>query len=133
VDDANSSVSADNLIHVFRSLPESPTLVVTGMPLDNIVTALNRLGDESGSPVLPHLRNLYAHGIGDSSLGLSRFLGQRLEPDLPILQIVCAASLKNTVGTRYGDIRAIEDLTPGEFQNHLLFQGLYSYIVQNMD
>jgi hypothetical protein len=114
-DDANSSISANNLIHVFRSLPELETLVVTGMPLDNIVTALNRLRDESDGPVLPHLRNLYTRGIGDTSLGLSRFLGQRLEPDLPVPQIVCAASLKNTVGTRYGDIRAIEDLTPGEF------------------
>ena len=114
-DDSNSSVSADNLIHVFRSLPELETLVVTGMPLDNIVTALNRLRDESDSPILPHLRNLYTRGIGDSSLGLTRFLGQRLEPDLPVPQVVCAASLKNTVGTRYGDIRAIEDLNPGEF------------------
>ena len=114
-DDANSSVSADNLIHVFRCLPELETLVITGMPLDNIVTALNRLRDESDDPVLPRLRSLYTRGIGDNSLALTRFLGQRLEPDLPVPQVVCSAPLKNTVGTRYGDIRAIEDLTPGEF------------------
>ncbi|KAH9041496.1 hypothetical protein EDB83DRAFT_2524129 [Lactarius deliciosus] len=114
-DDANSTVSADNLIHVFRCLPELATLVVTGMPLDNVVTALNRLRDESERPVLRHLRNLYTRGIGDNSLALTRFLGQRLEPELPVPQVVCAASLKNTVGTRYGDIRAIEDLKSGEF------------------
>jgi len=83
--------------------------------LDNIVTALNRLRDESERPVLPHLRNLYTRGIGDNSLALTRFLGQRLEPELPIPQVVCAASLKNAIGTRYGDIRAIEDIKPGEF------------------
>jgi len=114
-DDANSRVSPDNLVHVFRCLPELETLVVTGMPLDNVVTALNSLRDESQSPVLRRLRNLYTRGIGDNTLTLTRFLGQRLESELPVPQVVCAASLKNSVGTRYGDIRAIEDLKPGEF------------------
>ncbi|KAI0253374.1 hypothetical protein BJV78DRAFT_1351755 [Lactifluus subvellereus] len=114
-DDANSSVSVDNLFHVFRCLPELDTLVVTGMPLDNVVAAMNRLRDDSGRPVLRRLRNLYVRGIGESSLGLIRFLGQRLEPELPVPQVVCPTSLRSSVGTRYGDIRAVEDLKPGEF------------------
>jgi F-box-like len=114
-DDSNSSVSADNLFYVFRCLPELETLVVTGMPLDNVVAALNRLRDNSESPVLRRLRYLYTRGIGENSLPLTRFLGQRLEPELPVPQIVCQASLKNGVGMRYGDVRAIEDLKPGEF------------------
>ncbi len=114
-DDSNSSVSVDNLVHVFRCLPQLETLVVTGMPLDNVVTALNRLRDESDGPVLRQLRYLYTRGIGGNSLPLTRFLGQRLEPELPVPQVVCPASLKSSVGTRYGDIRAIEDLKPGEF------------------
>ncbi|KAI0297341.1 hypothetical protein BC826DRAFT_1001325 [Russula brevipes] len=100
-DDGNSSVSVDNLFHVFQRLPELETLVVTGMPLDNIVTALNRLRDDSEEPVLRRLRYLYTRGIGESSLPLTRFLGQRLEPELPVPQIVCPASLKNAVGTRF--------------------------------
>jgi hypothetical protein len=114
-DDSNSSVSADNLFYVLRCLPELETLVVTGMPLDNVVAALNRLRDNSESPVLRRLRYLYTRGIGENSLPLTRFLGQRLEPELPVPQIVCPASLKNGVGMRYGDVRAIEDLKPGEF------------------
>ena len=58
---------------------------------------------------------LYTRGIGENSLPLTRFLGQRIEPELPVPQIVCPASLKNGVGVRYGDVRAIEDLKPGEF------------------
>ena len=114
-DDSNSSVSADNLIHVFRCLPELETLVVTGMPLDNVVAALNRLRDDSDGPVLRRLRHLYTRGIGENSLPLTRFLGQRLEPELPVPQVVCTGSLKNAVGTRFGDVRAIDDLKPGEF------------------
>jgi hypothetical protein len=114
-DDTNSSVSMDNLFHVFRCLPELETLVVTGMPLDNVVAALNRLRDDSDGPVLRRLRYLYTRGIGGNSLSLTRFLGQRLEPELPVPQVVCPASLKNAIGTRYGDVRAIEDLKPGEF------------------
>ena len=114
-DDSNSSVSADNLFHVFRCLPELETLVVTGMPLDNVVAALNRLRDDSQGPVLQRLRYLFTRGIGENALPLTRFLGQRLEPELPVPQVVCPASLKNSVGTRYGDVRAIEDLKPGEF------------------
>jgi hypothetical protein len=114
-DDTNSSVSADNLFHVFRCLPELETLVVTGMSLNNVVTAMNRLRDDSERPVLRRLCKLYVRGIGESSLPLTRFLGQRLESELPVPQVVCSVSLKNSVGTRYGDIRAIEDLKPGEF------------------
>jgi F-box-like len=114
-DDANSSVSVDNLSHVFRCLPELETLVVTGMPLNNVVAAMHRLRDDSERPVLRRLRNLFVRGIGESSLALTRFLGQRLEPELPIPQVVCPASLRNSVGTRYGEIRVIEDLKPGEF------------------
>jgi hypothetical protein len=114
-DDGNPSVSADNLFHVFRCLPELETLVVTGMPLDNVVAALNRLRDESPGPILRQLRYLYTRGIGENALSLMRFLGQRLEPELPVPEIVCPASLKDSVGTRYGDVRAIEDLKPGEF------------------
>ena len=114
-DDGNPNISVENLLHVFRCLPELETLVVTGMPLDNVVAALNRLRDDSDGPVLRRLRYLYTRGIGQNTLPLTRFLGQRLEPELPVPQVVCPASLKNSVGTRYGDVRAIEDLTPGEF------------------
>jgi len=114
-DDGNSTVSADNLFHIFRCLPELETLVVTGMPLDNVVAALNRLRDESEEPILRRLRYLYTRGIGENALALTRFLGQRLEPELPVPQVVCPASLKDSVGTRYGDVRALEDLKPEEF------------------
>ncbi|KAI9454500.1 hypothetical protein F5148DRAFT_426186 [Russula earlei] len=114
-DDGNSTVSVDNLFHVFQCLPELETLVVTGMPLDNVVAALSRLRDDSEEPILRRLQNLYTRGIGENALPLTRFLGQRLEPELPVPQVVCPASLKSSVGTRYGDVRAIEDLKPGEF------------------
>ncbi|KAI0263087.1 hypothetical protein BC834DRAFT_889045 [Gloeopeniophorella convolvens] len=133
-DDANSSVSAENLFYVFRCLPELETLVVTGMPLDNVVAALNRLRDESDRPVLPHLRNLYTRGIGENGLALTRFLGQRLEPDLPVPQIVCTAPLKTAVGTRFGDVKAIEDLKPGEFPKPFAVpKPMYDFLKMNLE
>ncbi|KAH9019088.1 hypothetical protein EDB85DRAFT_1896897 [Lactarius pseudohatsudake] len=109
-DGENQTISADNLTHVFRSLPAIDTLVVTGMPLDNAVSALARLRDELQTPVLPQLRSLYVRGIGTDALALMRYMGQRLEPGLPNPRIVCPASLKGSVGSRFGEVEAIEDL-----------------------
>lgn len=106
----NQSISADNLTHVFRSLPAVETLVVTGMPLDNVVAALARLRDELHSPVLPRLRSLYVRDIGPDALALMRYMGQRLEPGLPVPRIVCPASLRGSVGSRFGEVEAVEDL-----------------------
>ncbi|KAH9005633.1 hypothetical protein EDB86DRAFT_1467650 [Lactarius hatsudake] len=109
-DGENQTISADNLTHVFRSLPAIDTLVITGMPLDNVVSALARLRDELQTPVLPQLRSLYVRGIGTDALALMRYMGQRLEPGLPNPRVVCPASLKGSVGSRFGEVEAIEDL-----------------------
>jgi hypothetical protein len=109
-DGENQTISADNLTHVFRALPAIETLVVTGMPLDNVVTALARLRDELQNPVLPQLRDLYVRGIGADALALMRYMGQRLEPGLPNPRVVCPASLKGSVGSRFGEVEAIEDV-----------------------
>jgi hypothetical protein len=85
----NQTISSDNLTHVFRSLPAIDTLIVTGMPLDNVVTALARLRDEPQTPVLPQLRSLFVRGTGTDALALMRYMGQRLEPGLPNPRIVC--------------------------------------------
>ena len=109
-DGENQTISSDNLTHVFRSLPAIDTLVVTGTPLDNVVSALARLRDELQSPVLPQLRSLFVRGIGTDALALMRYMGQRLEPGLPDPRVVCPASLRGSVGSRFGEVEAIEDL-----------------------
>ena len=109
-DGENQTISSDNLTHVFRSLPAIDTLVVTGTPLDNVVSALARLRDELQSPVLPQLRGLFVRGIGTDALALMRYMGQRLEPGLPDPRVVCPASLRGSVGSRFGEVEAIEDL-----------------------
>ena len=109
-DGENQTISSDNLTHVFRSLPAIDTLVVTGTPLDNVVSALACLRDELQSPVLPQLRNLFVRGIGTDALALMRYMGQRLEPELPDPRVVCPASLRGSVGSRFGEVEAIEDL-----------------------
>ena len=109
-DGENQTISSDNLTHVFRSLPAIETLVVTGMPLDNVVSALARLRDELQSPVLPQLKSLFVRGIGTDALALMRYMGQRLEPGLPNPRVVCPASLRDAVGSRFGEVEAIEDL-----------------------
>ncbi|KAI9462841.1 hypothetical protein BJY52DRAFT_115229 [Lactarius psammicola] len=108
-DGENQTISADNLTHVFRTLPTIHTLVVTGMPLDNVVSALARLRDELQAPVLPQFRSLYVRDIGADALALMRYMGQRLEPGLPNPRVVCPASLKDLVGSRFGEVEAIED------------------------
>ena len=109
-DGENQTISSDNLTHVFRSVPAIDTLVVTGTPLDNVVSALARLRDELQSPVLPQLRGLFVRGIGTDALALMRYMGQRLEPGLPDPRVVCPASLRGSVGSRFGEVEAIEDL-----------------------
>ena len=113
-DGENQTMSAENLTHVLRCLPRIETLVVTGMPLDNVVSALAALRDEqqlqSPPVVLPRLRSLYVRGIGADALALMRYVGQRLEPGLPDPRIVCPASLKSALGSRFGEVQAIEDL-----------------------
>jgi hypothetical protein len=106
----NQTISSDNLMHVFRSLPAIDTLVVTGMPLDNVVTALASLRDELQTPVLPQLRSLFVRGTGTDALALMRYMGQRLEPGLPNPRVVCPASLRRSVESRFGEVEAIEDL-----------------------
>jgi len=74
-DASGLSVGSISLFRVFQRPPELKTLVVTGMPSDNIVAALNRLRDDSEGPViLRRLRYLYTRGIGENSLSLTRFL-----------------------------------------------------------
>ncbi|KAF8260304.1 hypothetical protein EI94DRAFT_1748891 [Lactarius quietus] len=109
-DGDNQTISADNLTHVFRSFPAIDTLVVTGMPLVNVVSAFASLRDEMQNPILSQLRNLYVRGIGADALALMRYMGQRLEPGLPNPRVVCPASLKESVGSRFGEVEAIEDL-----------------------
>ena len=118
-DGENQTISADNLTHVFRSLPAIDTLVITGMPLDNVVSALARLRDELQAPVLPQLRSLYVRKIGADPLALMRYMGQRLEPGLPNTRVVCPASLKGSVGSRFGEVEAIEDLSAEGFPRPL--------------
>ena len=118
-DGENQSISSDNLTHVFRSLPAIETLVVTGMPLDNIVSALTRLRDELQSPVLPQLKSLFVRRIGTDALALMRYMGQRLEPGLPNPRVVCPASLRDSLGSRFGEVEAIEDLGAGGFPRPL--------------
>ena len=118
-DGENQTISSDNLTHVFRSLPAIETLVVTGMPLDNAVSALARLRDELQSPVLPQLKSLFVRGIGTDALALMRYMGQRLEPGLPNPRVVCPASLRGSLGSRFGEVEAIEDLGAGGFPRPL--------------
>ena len=131
------TLSAENLTHVLRRLPALETLVVTGTPLDNVVGALSALRDEQQAPVLPGLRSLYVRGIGGGGggdgdggaadepdaaavLALSRYVGQRLEPGLPDSRIVCPASLKSSLGPRFRDVEAIEDLGASDFPRPLM-------------
>jgi hypothetical protein len=116
----NQTISSDNLTHVFRSLSAIDTLVVTGMPLDNVVSALARLRDELQTPVLPQLRSLFVRGIGTNALTLMRYMGQRLEPGLPNPRVVCPAALRGSVGSRFGEVEAIEDLGTGCFPRPLM-------------
>ncbi|KAH9988817.1 hypothetical protein BJV74DRAFT_461789 [Russula compacta] len=118
-DGENQTMSAENLTHVLRCLPAIETLVVTGMPLDNVVNALAALRDELQAPVLPRLRSLYVRGIGADALALMRYVGQRLEPGLPDPRIVCPASLKSSLGSRFGEVQAIEDLDASDFPRPL--------------
>ena len=118
-DGENQTLSTEHLTHIFRRLPAIETLVVTGMPLDNIVAALAALRDELHTPVLPKLRSLYVRGIGADALALMRYVGQRLEPGLPDPRVVCPASLKSSLGTRFGEIEAIEDMGPSDFPRPL--------------
>ena len=121
------TLSADNLTHVLRRLPALETLVVTGTPLDNVVSALAALRDEQQAPVLPGLRSLYVRGIGGAddsevvaALALSRYVGQRLEPGLPDPRVVCPTSLKSSLGPRFRDVEAIEDLGALDFPRPLI-------------
>ena len=123
-DGENQTISVENLTHVFRRLPAIETLVVTGMPLDGIVAALVALRDELQTPVLPRLRNLYVRGIGADALALMRFVGQRLEPGLPEPRVVCPASLKSSLGSRFGEVEAIEDMGPSDFPRPLTVPGV---------
>ena len=122
------TISAENLTHVFRHLPALETLVVTGTPLDNVVSALAALRDELHAPVLPRLRSLYVRGIGGvgveaeaaAVLALARFVGQRLEPNLLEPRVVCPASLKTSLGPRFREVEAIEDLGASDFPRPLM-------------
>jgi hypothetical protein len=123
-DGENQTISTENLTHVFRRLPALETLVVTGMPLDNVVGALAALRDELQMPVLPRLRSLYVREIGDDALALMRYIGQRLEPGLPDPRVVCPASLKSSLGSRFGEVEAIEDVGPSDFPRPLTVPGV---------
>jgi hypothetical protein len=123
-DGENQTLSTENLTHIFRRLPAMETLVVTGMPLDNVVSALAALRDELQTPVLPRLRSLYVRGIGADPLALMRYVGQRLEPGLPDPRIVCPASLKSSLGSRFGEVEAIEDMGPLDFPRPLTVPGV---------
>jgi len=119
-DGDNQSLSSQNLTHVLRRLPSLETLVVTGTPLDTVVTALTALRDELRAPVLPRLRNLYVRGVGaDAALPLMRYMGQRLEPGLPDPRVVCPAALKDSLGSRFGQVVAIEDLAASDIPRPL--------------
>jgi hypothetical protein len=123
-DGENQTISTENLMHVFRRLPALETLVVTGMPLDNVVSALTALRDELRTPVLPRLRSLYVRGIGTDALALMRYIGQRLEPGLPDSRVVCPASLKSSLGSRFGEVEAIEDVGASGFPRPLTVPGV---------
>lgn len=123
-DGENQTISVENLTHIFRRLPAIETLVVTGMPLDNVVGALVALRDELQTPVLPRLRNLYVRGIGADALALMRFMGQRLEPGLPDPRVVCPSSLKGSLGSRFGEVEAIEDMDASDFPRPLTVPGV---------
>ncbi|KAI9454499.1 hypothetical protein F5148DRAFT_426302 [Russula earlei] len=118
-DGENQTLSAENLAHVFRRLPALEALVVTGTPLDGVVGALAALRDELQAPVLPRLRTLYVRGIGADALALMRYIGQRLEPGLPDSRVVCPAALKGSLGSRFGEVEAIEDLGISDFPKPL--------------
>jgi len=94
------------------------------MPLDNIVGALTALRDELQTPVLPRLRNLYVRGIGTDALALMRYMGQRLEPGLPDPRVICPASLKGSLGSRFGEVQAIEDMSASDFPRPLTVPGV---------
>jgi hypothetical protein len=107
-DGANRTISTKNLLtHVFRRLPALETVVVIGMPLDNVVAPLAVLSDELGAPVLPRIISVYIRGIGAETeakteteavaLTLVCCVGQRLEA-LPEPGFVCPASLKGSLG-----------------------------------
>lgn len=123
-DGENQTISVENLLHVFRRLPAIETLVVTGMSLDNVVAALAALRDELQTPVLPRLRNLYVRGVGTDALALMRYMGQRLEPGLPDPRVVCPASLKSSLGSRFGEVEAIEDMDASDFPRPLTVPGV---------
>jgi hypothetical protein len=123
-DGENQTMSAENLTHVFRRLPALETLVVTGMPLDAVVGALAALRDELQTPVLPRLRSLYVRDVGADALALMRYIGQRLEPGLPDPRVVCPASLKSSLGSRFGEVEAIEDVGPSVFPRPLTVPGV---------
>ncbi|KAH9959480.1 hypothetical protein BC827DRAFT_507493 [Russula dissimulans] len=119
-DGDNQTISSQNLTHVLRRLPSLETLVVTGTPLDSIVAALTALRDELRAPVLPRLRNLYVRGVAASdALALMRYMGQRLEPGLPDPRVVCPAALKGSLGSRFEEVVAIEDLAASDIPQPL--------------
>jgi hypothetical protein len=138
----NQTLSAENLTHIFRRLPAIESLVVTGMPLDNVVSALATLRDEQQSPVLPRLRSLYVRGIGGgaeaeaaaTTLALARYVGQRLEPGLLDPRVVCPASLKNSLGPRFREVEAIEDLGASDFPRPLTVPGtMQEFLKANLE
>ena len=137
----NQTLSADNLTHILRRLPALETLVVTGTPLDNVVRALSALRDEQQAPVLPGLRSLYVRGIGGAddsevvaALALSRYVGQRLEPGLPDPRVVCPASLKSSLGPRFRDVEAIEDLGAPDFPRPLIVpRAMQEFLKANLE
>jgi len=145
-DGEHQALSAENLTHVFRRLPAMESLVVTGMPLDNVVSALVALRDERQSPVLPRLRCLYVRGIGGATveveveeaaaatLALARYVGQRLEPGLLDPRVVCPASLKSSLGPRFREVEAIEDLGPSDFPRPLTVPGaMQGFLKANLE
>ncbi|KAI0263086.1 hypothetical protein BC834DRAFT_889044 [Gloeopeniophorella convolvens] len=133
-DGDNQTITADSLLHVLRCLPAIEALVVTGMPLDSIVGALTQLRDELQTPVLPRLRDFYLRGIGTNPLGLTRLLGQRLESGLPTPRVVCPKSLKDSVGSRFGKIEAIEDVGAASFPRPLTVpKSMQAFLTTNLE
>ncbi|KAI0253375.1 hypothetical protein BJV78DRAFT_206512 [Lactifluus subvellereus] len=133
VDGENQTISVENLTYVFHCLSAIETLVVTGMPLDNVVGALTLLRDELQSPILPRLRSLYVRSIGADPLALVRYVGHRLEPGLPYPRIVCPALLKDALGSRF-EVEAIEDLGATGFPRPLTVpEPMQEFLKANLD
>ncbi|KAI0297342.1 hypothetical protein BC826DRAFT_1103449 [Russula brevipes] len=118
----NQTISTENLVHAFRLPPprdrDARHRRDGHAPRNGVVGALSALRDELAVPVpdlLPRLLNLLCPRHWHDALALVRYVGQRLEPGLPDPRIVCPASLKSLLGTRFGEVEAFEDLSASDF------------------